>query len=163
MKIKKKYLVIGAVILVIALIAGCGLFSHCGKHRFCDMDFHPGFHGNDFSEHVLGRLDKKVGELDLSETQQVKYQEIRRRIEADLAQMSKDRKAFFGEIQKEFDRENPDLNIVAGLLKGRIQRIPVIMEEKLDHFLDFYNMLDKDQKAQVIKKFREKIEKVHTG
>ncbi len=160
---KKRYLVIGAAILVIALIVGCGLFSHYGKERFCDGDFHPRFHGKDFSEHVLGRLDKKVEKLDLSQTQQEKYQEIRRRIEADLAQMSKDRKALFVEIQKEFDREDPDVNVVAGLLKGKIQRFPVMMEEKLDHFLDFYNMLNKDQKAQVIEKIREKIEKVHTG
>ena len=162
MRMKKGYFVIGAIILVVALVVGCWLFSPCGKHRFCDRDFPPGFHGEDFSEHVLGRLDKKVEKLDLSETQQGKYQEIRNKIEADLAKMRENRKVFFRELQNEFNRESPDVNAVASLLKGRIQLIPGFMEGKLDQFLDFYNMLNKDQKAQVIKKFREKIGKVQT-
>jgi len=163
MRLKKRYFVIGAIILVIAFILGWGLFSPCGKHRFCDRDFPPGFHGKDFSEHVLGRLDKKVGKLDLSETQQEKYQEIRSEMEADFVKMRENRKAFIRELQNEFNRENPDINAVASLLKEKSQRIPGLMGEKLDRFLDFYNILDEDQKAQVIKKFREKIGKVQTG
>lgn len=162
MRLKKRYFVIGAIILVIALILGCGLFSPCGKNRFCDRGFPPGFHGKDFSEHVLGRLDKKVGKLDLSEIQQGKYQEIRNKIETDLVKMRENRKVFFRELQNEFNRENPDVSAVVSLLKERSQLIPGFMERKLDQFLDFYNILEEDQKAQVIKKFREKIGKVQT-
>ena len=162
MKLKKKYFVIGAIILVIALVVGCGLFLSCGKQRFCDRGFPPGFHGKGFSEHVLGRLDKKVGKLDLSETQQGKYQEIRNKIEADLVKMKENRKVFFRELQNEFNRENPDVSAIVSLLKERSQRIPGVMEGKLDQFLDFYNILNEDQKAQVINKFREKIGKVQT-
>ena len=162
MRLKKRYFIIAAIILVIALVVGCGMFSSCGKQRFCDRDFPPGFHGKDFSEHVLGRLDKKVEKLGLSETQQGKYQEIRNKIEADLFKMREDRKVFFRELQNEFNRENPDINAVARLLKEKIQHILGVMERKLDQFLDFYNILSEDQKAQVIKKFREKVGKVQT-
>ena len=162
MRLKKKYFIIGAIILVIALVVGCGLFSSCGKQRFCDRGFPPGFHGKDFSDHILGRLDKKVEKLDLSEPQQGKYQEIRNKIEADLVKMREDRKVFFKELQNEFNRENPDVSAVVSLLKERSQRIPGFMEGKLDQFLDFYNILNEDQKAQVINKFREKIGKVQT-
>ena len=49
MKAKKRHVVIGAAVLVAALITGGGLFSSCGPHRFCERGFHPPFHGKDFS------------------------------------------------------------------------------------------------------------------
>ena len=74
--------------------------------------------------------------------------------------MRENRKVFFRELQNEFNRENPDVSAVVSLLKERSKLIPGFMERKLDQFLDFYNILEEDQKAQVIKKFREKIGKV---
>ena len=163
MKLKKKYFIIGAIALVITIVVGYGLFSSCGKRNFCDGRFPPGFQGKGFPEHVLGRLDKKVGKLDLSETQQETYQKIRSKTESDFAKMQENRKAFFRELENEFNREDPDINAVVSLLKDKSRDIPAFIGEKLDRFLDFYNMLNEDQKAQMIKRFREKIGKRQTG
>lgn len=162
MKTKKSYFVIGAVVLVVALIAGGGLFSSCGPHRFCERGFHHPFHGRDFSKFVLERIDKKVEKLGLTEMQQKRYAEIRQKIEADFKKMSEGRKALFKDLQGEINKENPDINRVAGLLKDRLTELPDRITRHLDHFVEFYGILDEDQKARLIKRIRKKIGSART-
>ena len=159
MKPKKSYFVIGAVVLVVALIAGCGLFPSCGPQMFCERGFHPGFHGRDFSERILERIDKKVEKLGLKETQQQRYAEIRQKIEADFSKMSEGRKALFKDFQGEINKENPDIDRVAGLLKDRLKEMPDHIARHLDHFVEFYGILNEDQKARLLEKVRDRIGK----
>ena len=159
MKPKKRYFVIGAVVLVVALIAGCGLFSSWGPYGFCERGFHPPFHGKDFSKFILKRIDKKVEKLGLTETQQQMYAEIRQKIEADFSKMSEGRKALFKDFQGEINKENPDIDRVAGLLKDRLKEMPDHIARHLDHFVEFYGILNEDQKAQLLEKVRDRIGK----
>ncbi len=159
MKAKKRYFVIGAVVLVAALIAGCGLFSSCGPYKFCERDFHPGFHGRDFSGRILKHIDRKVEKLGLTEGQQQRYVDIRGKIEADFAEMPEKRKALFRDVQGEINKEKPDINRVTGLLKDRLKEMPDRMARHLDHFVEFYNILDEEQKAQLLEKARDRIGK----
>jgi len=98
---KKKYFIIGGIVLSIMVLTGFGLvtaWGPCGGFdrdfhpRFHGRGFHPGFHNKDLSEFLLWRLDKRVKELDLSEEQKEKYNEIRSRIEAQLTEGMGDRK-----------------------------------------------------------------------
>ncbi|MCP4666562.1 MAG: hypothetical protein GY849_09350 [Deltaproteobacteria bacterium] len=159
MKAQKSWSVIGPVVLVAALIAGSGFLSSCGPRGFCERGFHPPFHGKDFSKRILERMDKKVENLGLTEMQHKKYGEIRRKIEADFKKMSEGRKALFKDIQGEINKENPDMNRVAGLLKGRFREMPDRMERHLDHFVEFYGMLNEDQKSRLLEKVRDRIGK----
>jgi hypothetical protein len=159
MKSKKNYFLIGAAVLVAALIAGCGLFASCGPHRFCERGFHPPFHGKDFSTFILKRMDKKVEKLGLSGTQQQRYAAIREKIEADFKKMSEGRKALFKDLKAEINKESPDINRVAGLLKDRLKEMPDRMERHIDHFVEFYGILNEEQKAQILEKARDKIGK----
>jgi hypothetical protein len=159
MKARKTYIIIGAVVLVISLLVGCGLFSSCGPQRFCGKGFHPPLHGKEFSRRVLERIDKKVEKLGLSETQQQRYAEIRKRLEADFAEMSGKRKELLDEVRTEINREKPDMTKVAGLLKVRLKEMPKRVERHIDHFLAFYSILDENQKKRILKKIRKRIGK----
>jgi len=52
------------------------------------------------------------------------------------------------------NKENPDINALAGLIKERAQHVPDMVSKPIDLFVDFYNLLDKDQQARVIEMFR---------
>jgi hypothetical protein len=52
------------------------------------------------------------------------------------------------------NKENPDINALAGVMKERAQNIPDMVSRPIDLFVDFYNLLDKDQQAKVIEMFR---------
>ena len=149
----------GVAVLVIALFGASILFSSCGYHRFPHRGFHHRSHGKGLSEHIMKRMDKKVKKLDLSEAQQKRYEEIRRNIANDLSEMADNHRDFFRELKREIDRENPDMDAVANLVKQRIKRMPGMMEEATDYFMDFYNALDDNQKAKVIDEMRKKMKR----
>jgi hypothetical protein len=148
MRIPKESFVVGALILALGLTAGCG------RHR------HPRWsHRKDLAKHVMKRLDSHVAKLDLSEDQTEKFRKIRAKIEADLNRARNERSEFFLQIRTEMDRENPDLDRVVSLAREHVDKIPVTVGEGLDHLLELYNILNDDQKIQVIEMMRERIEK----
>ena len=159
MNTQKRYFGMGVAVLVIALFLGFMLFSSCGCHRFPHRGFHHRYPRKDLSEHILKRMDKKVKKLDLSEAQQKQYEEVRRNIADDLSEMADNHRDLFRELKREIDREKPDMDAVAALVKERVKRMPGKMEESIDHFMEFYNVLDDNQKAEVIDELRKKMKR----
>jgi hypothetical protein len=171
MKTKKGYFVIGGIVLLIMLLTGFGLVATSGSCGGFDRGFHPGFHGRgfhpgfhnkDFSEFLLWRLDKGVKELDLSEEQKEKYNEIRLRIETHLTEGMEDRKRLMEEFHTEIGKEDPDVRLLAESLKKKIKEISGFMEENLDLFVEFYESLDDAQRDRVIDGIRERMEYHHS-
>jgi Spy/CpxP family protein refolding chaperone len=156
MKLRKKSLIIGGIaflaagMLFIGLLTGCRPIPGHGPHRFCKKDF---------SEHVLRRMDREVKKLDLSEAQYAQYEDIRQRVAADLAEGAKQSRQLFVDLQSEMNKEDPNVGVITGLLKDQLRGMPGVMEKHLDYFEEFYNILDEDQKAQVIQKFRKKMKR----
>ena len=161
MKSKKKHVIIGSAVLLTIFIIGSGFLAMEGPSGFCPKGFHSRFHGRDFSKHVLESLDAKVERLNLSESQQVEYEEIREKIEADMAAMKEGRKKFFTELKREMDDENPDIERISGLVKEKLQQMPARVEAHLDQFVEFYSILDEEQKNLLIERFREKMNRFH--
>lgn len=168
MKTKKKYFIIGGIALFAILLTGFGLvaaWGPCGgfgrdfHSGFHDRGFHPGFHSKDFSEFILWRLDKRVEELDLSEAQKGKYEEIKGKIETQLKDGMDDRKRLMEELQTEINKENPDLKVLAESIKKRIKRISAFMKGNLDLFVEFYENLDEEQKDRIMATIRKKMER----
>ena len=164
---KKKYFIIGGIILLIMLLTGFGLvaaWGPCGDFdrnfhsRFHGKGFHTGFHNKDFSEFLLWRLDKRVKELNLSEEQKEKYSEIRSRIETHLTEGMEDRKRLMKEFHMEINSENPDMRLMAETVKKKIKEISGFMEENLDLFVEFYETLDDTQKDRLIDAIKDRIE-----
>jgi Spy/CpxP family protein refolding chaperone len=156
MKLRKRSLIIGGIallaagVLFIGLLTGCRPFPGYGPHRFCKKDF---------SEHVLKRMDKQVAKLDLSEDQHEKYIEIRQRVAADLTEGMQERRQVFADIRREMNKGYPDMDAVIGLVRAQLKDIPDVMEKHLDYFVEFYNILDEDQKAEVIQKLQKKMKR----
>jgi hypothetical protein len=73
--------------------------------------------------------------------------------------MADNHRDLFRELKREIDREKPDMDAVANLVKERVKRMPGKMEEATDHLIDFYNVLDDNQKAQVIEEMRKMMKK----
>jgi hypothetical protein len=163
MKIRKKHVVIGIVVLLVIIFLGFGLMAIGKARRGCDGHFPMHFHGRGHHfghfdkgspEHMLSFLDKRIQSLDLNETQEKKYEEIRAKIKSRLQEHIEDRKAFAEQIQKEVQRENPDINRMADLVKKRIQAMSSSMDEGLNYFVEFYKQLDDNQKKLIIERFR---------
>ena len=159
MKTKKKYFIIGGIVLFAILLTGFGLVAAWGPCGGFDRGFHPGFHNKDFSEFILWRLDKRVEELDLSEAQKGKYEETKGKIETQLNDGMDDRKRLVEELQIEINKENPDVKVLAESVKKRIKRIAAFMEGNLDLFVEFYENLDEEQKDRIMATIREKMER----
>ncbi len=167
MKSRKKYFIIGAAILLIALLAGVSFIAACGPPGFCDMgphrmfcgeDSHPRFFGKDFSEFILARIDSRVEDLDLSATQMEEYGEIRQRVKGKFVFAMEKRREFFRELRDEVNEDNPDMNALTGRIKLHLGKMEDFMSNNLDLLMEFYNILDEDQKARVIEKMRDKME-----
>jgi Spy/CpxP family protein refolding chaperone len=151
---RKKVFIVGGMVLLIALLAGCG--GPCGGfHR----GFHPGFHHKDFSEFVLRRLDKGVKGLNLSETQKIKYGEMKAKLETRLKELREERKKWREELQTAMKKDDPDVKALSESVKKRIERFSGFMEGNLDLFVEFYETLDKEQKDKIMAAIRKKMKR----
>jgi len=163
MKIRKKHIVIGLIVLFAGLLMGFGLMAIGEARRGCDGHFPMRFHGRghhfgyfdkDSPGHVLSFLDKRIQSLNLNETQEKKYEEIRAQIKSRLNEHIEDRKVFVQRLREEVHRENPDIDLIADLVKKRIRTISSSLEKGLKYFVEFYQQLDENQKRMVIERFR---------
>jgi hypothetical protein len=158
MKLRKRSLIIGGIALLVAGVLFVGLLTGCrpfhghgpGPHRFCK---------NDISEHVLKRMDKQVAKLDLSDDQYGKYMEIRQMVAADLNEGMQRRRQLHFEFQNEINKNEPDINIIVNLFKDQLEDMPNVIGKQLDYFVEFYNILDEDQKAELIERIQRKMKR----
>lgn len=146
MKLQKRwYLIVGFLVLALALM-GCNR-GPAGMQR------------DKFTEHMLSGMDKMVKKLNLTAPQQEKYQELRKKVENDLAKTIEDRKKLFSDLQAELDRQTPNMSAMSETVKVKIKSMSELFETHLDYFTEFYNVLDENQKAQIIQAMREKMKK----
>ena len=152
---RRKMVWLSVALLGVILIAGVGVVGCHRPPMFCG----GGFHGKEFPKHVLEKMDTEVEELELTAAQQERYREIRSRVESELVDIGKNRKAFFQGVKTEMDKDSPDLNVVADLLKARGRGFPERMMFFVDQFMDFYKVLNTEQKGEVISLFKKKFKK----
>ena len=163
---KKKKIIMGALILTLAIVVGIGATIAYGPKGswargfppgFHGMGCHPGPHGEDLADFILWKMDRHVKELNLNNNQKKEYEKSKEEIRAGIAQAIERKKDFHRVVHEEMDKENPDINALAGLMKERAQNIPDMVSRPIDLFVNFYNLLDKDQQAKVIEMFRARI------
>ena len=163
MKIRKKHVVIGLIVIFITLFIGFGLMAIGEARRGCNRHFPMHFHGRGHHfgyfdkgspEHILSFIDNRIQSLDLNETQERKYEEIRAKIKNRFNEHMKDRKAFADRLREEVNRDNPDIDLIADLVKKRIQTMSSSMDEGLKYFVEFYKQLDDNQRRLIIERFR---------
>jgi hypothetical protein len=166
---KKKKIIMGALILTLAIVVGIGATIAYGPKGswargfppgFHGMGCHPGPHGEDIADFILWKMDRHVKELNLNNDQKKEYEKSKEEIRAGIAQAIERKKDFHRVVHEEMDKENPDINALAGLMKERAQNIPDMVSRPIDLFVNFYNLLDKDQQAKVIEMFRARMGRI---
>jgi len=144
-------------LLTITFIAGCGPFGHKKGPGY----FHSSFHDKKCSDRILKHLDRKVDKLNLTEKQQEKYQELRTKIQSDLNGIKENRNVFVKKVQAEINNDNPDMEKIAAMIKKETVKIPNKINNHIDYFMEFYNVLDNEQKGRIIEDMK-KINKFPT-
>jgi len=162
MKNRKKVVVIGAAILALAVV-GFGVTKASGLKAAWGSGFHSCFHGMgprseshsaDMADWVMWKMDRHVKDLNLNEIQTREYEKVKEEIKTSILDAHQRRNEFRHMVRLEMEKENPDMNGLASLIKGRVNHVPDLISEKIDLFLNFYNVLDRDQKARVIEMIR---------
>ena len=157
MKRKKKYVIVGSVVAFLVLVSGFCIVKASGDYGFCGRGSHPPFFRKAFRERLLSRMDDKMQELNLSEEQKEKYAQLKTCFKANFEEMRSGRSQFMNEIKAVIDEKNPDMQRVAGLVKTRLNRIPDRVGTNLDQLVDFYNILNEEQKAKILARMRERM------
>jgi Spy/CpxP family protein refolding chaperone len=156
---RKKYFVVGSIVLLIVLLTGFELVAARGPCRGFHGGFHPGFHHKDISEFILWRLDKGVEGLNLSEAQKGEYEEMKGKLETRFKELREDRKRWMEEFQTAMKKEDPDVKALSESVKKRIERFSGFMEGNLDLFVEFYETLDQEQKEKIMATIRKKMKR----
>ena len=152
---KKRTVWLSVGLLGTLVIAGAGVV---GCHR-PPMLCGAASHGEGFVKDVLEKVDSHVEALELTAAQQERYQEIRAQVESELVEIGESRKAFFQEVKTEMEKDSPELTVVADLLKGHSRRFPERITFFVDRFMDFYAILEPQQKDQVVSHLKAKLKK----
>ena len=163
MKLKKKYVIAGSVVAFLVLVTGFCMVKASGDYGFCGRGFHPPFFRKAFPERVLNRMDSKMEELNLSEEQREKYAKLKASFKADFEEMRTGRYKFMNEMRDVIDQKKPDMQRLAGLVKDRLNRMPERIGTHLDQLVDFYNILNEEQKARVMERMRERMANCEKG
>ncbi len=157
MKKRKKCIVIGTVILSLLVLMGMGVTAAFGPHGSWHKGYHHGFHGDDVADFIFWKMDRHVKELNLNETQMQQYEEIKDQVKASITAAMERRREFRDMVHNEMSKENPDLNALAVEVKKRLETMPEVIGENIDLFLGLYNVLNPEQKAQLIEMFRHRM------
>jgi Spy/CpxP family protein refolding chaperone len=156
---RKKVFIIGSIVLFVMLFTAFGLVAARGPCRGFDGGFHPGHHKKDFSEFILWRLDKRVEELNLSEAQKAKYEEMKGKLETRFKEHGEERKRWMEELQTAMNKQDPDVKVLSESVKKRIERFSGFMEGNVDLFVEFYENLDQEQKEKIMATIRGKMKR----
>ncbi len=147
---RKKILSAGVIMLVVSAII---VVNGCRPHK------RGIFLSENFPENILKRIDSKVAELNLNSAQQEEYNNIREKMKADLIEGRDQRLRNFDEINDELNMPNPDVSKIVSMVKKFHAEGSAKRNEKFNEYADtaieFYNMLDEEQKSIVIEKLRD--------
>jgi hypothetical protein len=149
MRMNKK-VTVSMVAIIALIILGMGSVAAFGPHMGMRGKMH---------NYVLAYIDDEVEELGLSTDQQKKYQALRAKLEANLKEGAAKRKAVFMELYQGINQTNPDVRALTGAMKERMNLIPVMMGANLDLLADFYEILNDEQKARVLKRAKKRMKR----
>ncbi|MBN1848068.1 MAG: Spy/CpxP family protein refolding chaperone [Deltaproteobacteria bacterium] len=167
MKTRNKIFIGSGVVLLIMLIAGYGMVSASGpwgdpgrgfSPRFHERGFHSKFPNKDISDFILWRMDKKAEDLNLTEAQKAKYEEIKENMKTQFSEGMGDRQRLMEQFHEEMDKENPDVRYMVQTIKAKLNEMSGFANKNLDLLVDFYESLDSTQKRMIMDEIRDRME-----
>jgi len=135
-------------LFVVALVALAVFATSCGHHR-------PHFRRS--TDVLLSRIDRRVKLLNLTEEQQVQYEEIRDRFEQDLRRDLAELRDLRNHLSDELNSQDPDMEKITEMLK---MSIPESRNRYIDYFVEFYNILDEEQKKKMTTHMNKRFRKI---
>lgn len=114
---------------------------------------------------MLRRLDKRVKKLELTDTQSKQYEEIKARLKNDLLNDFSTLKKTHASISTQIMMDDPDITAVAEELKQQMKGFPNLRAKYIDYFVEFYGILDEEQKQKVLTHIHRRlkhVERVHS-
>ncbi|MCD4722215.1 MAG: hypothetical protein K8S13_20500 [Desulfobacula sp.] len=162
---KKKVTLIVSITILAMVISGFGFvmitgacgFNSAHGHRFHKRGM-PSFIQKEIGSFILWRMDKGIETLDLSDTQQELYDGFRTRVQETMEKGLETRMEFKKQALLEFEKETPDLSVMAVKIQSHVEMMSSSLSENLTLFTNFYNSLDSDQQRMITQKIKEKIE-----
>jgi hypothetical protein len=109
------------------------------------------------ADFILWKMDRHVKEMNLNDPQMEQYEEIKDQVKANITAAMERKREFHDIIHNEMGKENPNLNALAVEVKKRLETLPEVIGENIDLFLGLYNVLNPEQKAQLIEMFRHRM------
>ncbi|MDD5207574.1 MAG: Spy/CpxP family protein refolding chaperone [Desulfobacterales bacterium] len=152
---------IGVLGLLIALGSGCGPRSpfEGGDHSWSSRRGPHGFHKGDY-ERMLKHVDERVQTLNLTEPQKEQYAAIRLKLKSVLIGGRENRKRLMTSVREEMKKDMPDIHEVAGTISDHVGMLLAAVDKGLNLFLEFYEILDENQKAKVVQHFRDHLNRI---
>jgi hypothetical protein len=152
----------GAAGVLITMWIGCGpRFSPEGRGgAWSSWKERHGFHARNFPEHVLKRVDERVQVLNLTQAQKEQYAAIRLKLKSELTAGQENRRRLMMDVKKEMEKELPDVHKVAATLSVHLETLPGAIDKFTSLFLEFYEILDEGQKAEVLRHFKTHLNRI---
>ncbi|MBU2512406.1 hypothetical protein KJ966_13815 [bacterium] len=141
MRVQKIIYLTAIVTLLIAFVSGC--------HRRPWAD-------DRLSEMVLDHLDDHVKDLSLNESQDTKYQDLRKRMETDLNKTQAEHQAFKLKLKGMIDQENADVKQINSEIRFKLNEMPDKLVVYLDYVDEMWDILDEQQREKVMIEIRER-------
>jgi hypothetical protein len=117
----------------------------------------PPFIQKEIGDFVLWRMDSGIETLGLSKEQQARYDAFRLRVEEAMEKGMDTRLAFKKQALLEFEKQTPDLSVMAVEIKSHVEMMSSLISKNLTLFSNFYASLDGNQKTKIIMKIKERI------
>ena len=140
-------IVVGAVLAVGVVVTGVSL---AGQYVEGCMGRGPEF--------FMSRMDERVAELNLTPEQQANYQNLKDDLRERMMQGRDQRKEFLARLKAQLAVTDPDVNLVAGMVKDKMTTFAGTLGQGLDLFVEFYNTLNPEQQQKVLDRLRERID-----
>ena len=167
MKTRKKMLITAGVVAMVAIglvIAGWGLVSAGGPWSGSGFPFHGRCGGSHFKAHgpemagyIFWRMDREAAALNLSDLQQQKYEAWKGSIRDHVSQRAQTHDQWMVEFQNELNRPEPDVPMLLGTVRTKLNDMAGFANQNLDLFEAFWESLDSDQRQIIIEHIREKV------
>jgi len=166
MKTRNKVFIGSGILFLVLVVSGFGLVSAYGPwggpcggfpHRFHSRGFHSEAHHKDMAEFILWRMDKKAKELNLTSSQKAKYEAIRENLKIHFTEFQTEHQKMKDQFHQEMSKENPDIKLLIGFAKTKVNELSGFMNKNLDLLLNFYASLDNHQKAMINDEIKERI------
>ncbi|MCK5695138.1 MAG: hypothetical protein KAH62_00765 [Desulfobacula sp.] len=162
---KKKVILIVSSSLLVMVASGFGfvmITGACGFNSAHGQEFHkrgvPTFMQKEIGSFILWRMDKGIGILDLSDTQQKLYDGFRSRLQETMEKGMETRLEFKKQALLEFEKVSPDLSVMAVAIQSHVEKMSSSLSQNLTLFIDFYTSLDSNQQSMITQKIKERIE-----